>query len=184
MFPFLFDASRKEVMAKTLYLLILTTLVLAASAQAVDKENEARLDEVARSGAQVMPFDLEQTTHIFSKTEKGGLQQVVAKEGSNTEQIELIRTHLSDIARQFRQGDFSGPAKVHGDDMPGLEELRKARPGQIRIEYRGLANGAQIHYSTDDPRLVDAIHEWFDAQLRDHARHAVPGSIQHPTHSH
>ncbi|MGR9085986.1 MAG: aspartate carbamoyltransferase [Gammaproteobacteria bacterium] len=161
---------------------LFTLLFLAIPAQAVDKAGEKRLDEVARRGAHVMPFSLEQTTHIFSKTEKGGLQQVIVKDSANAEQITLIRQHLSKISQEFKQGDFSGPARIHGDSMPGLAALRSARPGRIRIVYRELANGAEIGYSTDDPKLIEAIHLWFDAQLSDHARHAMPGHPHHQMH--
>jgi hypothetical protein len=156
-------------------------LFMAVSVQAVEKASEDRLDEVAKRGAHVMPFSLEQTTHIFSKTEKGGLQQVIVKDSSNAEQIKLIREHLSKISQEFIQGDFSDPAKIHGEGMPGLAELRLAKPGQIKIVYKELPNGAEIDYSTDDTKLVEAIYKWFDAQLSDHAHHAVPG---HPHHLH
>jgi hypothetical protein len=142
------------------------------------------LDEVERRGLQVMPFSLEQTMHIFTKTDRGGIQQVVAKEDADADQIGLIRAHLSEISRQFAQGDFSAPAKIHGEDMPGLPALRAASPGQIKIEYEDLENGGQIVYSTDDSGLIAAIHRWFDAQLKDHARHAVPGHSHDPSHHH
>jgi hypothetical protein len=156
---------------------------MAVSVQAVEKASDARLDEVARRGAHVMPFDLGQTTHIFTKTEKGGIQQVIVKESSNAGQIKLIRAHLLKISREFMQGDFSDPAKIHGENMPGLAELRKAKQGLIRIEYKELAEGAQIDYSTNDPGLIHAIHQWFDAQLSDHERHAAPGHNHHPPHN-
>ncbi|MGJ0516036.1 MAG: aspartate carbamoyltransferase [Methylomicrobium sp.] len=157
-------------------------LLMAASALAADKATENRLDEVAKRGAHVMPFSLEQTTHIFSKTEKGGLQQVIVKNNSNTGQIGLIRQHLSKISQEFMRGDFSDPAMIHDEDMPGLAELRKAPPGRIKIVYKELPNGAKIDYSTDDRQLIDAIHRWFDAQLSDHARHAMPGHPHHQMH--
>jgi hypothetical protein len=50
-----------------------------------------------------------------------------------------------------------------------MAELEKAHPGQVRIEYKELPDGAQIEYSSDNPGLVKAIHRWFDAQLADHA---------------
>lgn len=130
-----------------------------------------------------MPFSLEQTTHIFARTEKGGVQQVIVKEISNTEQVKLVQAHLSKISHEFAQGDFSDPTRIHGEDMPGLAELRKAKPGEIKVRYKELSNGAQIDYSTDDPVLIEAIHRWFDAQLSDHARHAIPGYTSHPVHA-
>jgi hypothetical protein len=166
-------------MCKRLAASLSAVLFMALSAHAVEKATEDRLDEVAKHGAHVMPFSLEQTTHIFSKTEKGGLQQVIVKNSSNAEQIKLIREHLSRISQEFIQGDFSDPAKIHGEGMPGLAELRSAQPGRINIVYKELPNGAEIDYSSDDRKLIEAIHKWFDAQLSDHARHAEPG---HPHH--
>ncbi|MDP1615092.1 MAG: aspartate carbamoyltransferase, partial [Methylococcales bacterium] len=155
-------------------LTIATFLVAALAtipAHAEEKASEQRLDEVAQRGSHVMPFNLEQTTHVFSKTGKGGVQQVIVKDPSNTEQIKLIREHLTKISHEFKQGNFSDPAKIHGDTMPGLDELRKAKPNEINIVYKELPNGAEIDYSTDMPVLINAIHQWFDAQLSDHARH-------------
>ena len=162
----------------------LMMLLVAAPVQANAQASDARLDEVQRRGAQIMPFDLEQTTHVFQKTKHGGLQEVVVKESSNTEQIERIRAHLSKISRQFANGDFSDPATIHGDEMPGLAQLRNAKPGRIKVEYGQLADGARIRYTTSDPALVEAIHQWFDAQLRDHARHAVAAHPHDPAHTH
>ena len=150
-------------------------LFVATTTHAAEPTDEKRLDEVAERGTHVMPFDLEKTTHVFSKTANGGIQQVIAKDKSDTAQIQLIRDHLSEISEEFEQGDFSKPAHIHGEDMPGLTELKTANPDQIKIEYTALPDGAQIIYSTELPQFIKAIHHWFDAQLSDHARHAVPG---------
>lgn len=162
------------------FLLIASAVTI--SAHAMERASDQRLDEVARRGSHVMPFDLEQTTHVFSKTEKGGLQKVFAEDSSNIEQIKLIREHLSKISQEFMHGDFSDPEKIHGARMPGLSELRMAQPGQIKIVYKELHNGAEIDYSTDDAKLIEAIHKWFDAQLSDHARHAIPSHDLHQMH--
>jgi hypothetical protein len=171
-------------MKKRLSISLSTLIFIVFSAQAVEKASEERLDEVAKQGAHIMPFSLEQTLHVFLKTENGGLQQVIAKDSSDIEQITLIREHLSQISQEFRQGDFSRPAKIHGEDMPGLLELRKAHPDQINIVYEELPNGAEIKYSANYAKLIKAIHEWFDAQLSDHARHATPEHQHHPMHHH
>lgn len=163
----------------TISLLIAVFTITGAQAQ---KADEKRLDEVAQRGTHVMPFDLEKTTHVFSKTPKGGLQQVVVKDKSDAKQIGLIRAHLSEISGDFKRGDFSKPARIHGEDMPGSAELKSAKPGQIKIQYEELPDGAQIGYSTSSPELINAIHQWFDAQLSDHARHAVPDHSHHHMH--
>ncbi|MGZ8915384.1 MAG: aspartate carbamoyltransferase [Methylobacter sp.] len=156
------------------------TLTHAALAQPASPE---RLNEVTQRGMHVMPFDLKQTQHIFSKTETGGVQQVIVKDPGNSKQIELIRQHLSKISEEFTRGDFSNPAKIHGEGMPGLAELRKAEPGQLHVEYKELENGAEITYSAKEPGLVDAIHRWFDAQLADHGPDAIPGNPHGAMHN-
>lgn len=162
--------------------LLFFVLFFAMSVQADEAATEKRLDGVAERGAQIMPFDLEQTTHVFSKTEWGGLQQIIVKDNTNTRQIKLVRDHLSKISREFADGDFSDPERIHGKDMPGLTELSAAKPGRIKIVYKELPNGAEIAYTSDYPEIISAIHRWFDAQLSDHARHAMPGHSQHNMH--
>lgn len=144
----------------------------ATTAYAQTPASPKRLDEVAERGSHVMPFHLDKTQHVFNKTEHGGIQQVVAKDAGDSEQIGLIRRHLADISERFKQGDFSKQRQIHGDDMPGLAELA-ASHGAVRFDYRELPNGAEIEYSAEEPALVDAIHRYFNAQLSDHARHAV-----------
>jgi len=168
-------------MNRFIIFLFLIASTLSVSTYASEKTNNQRLDEVAERGSHVMPFDLEKTTHIFSKTDTGGIQQVIVKDKHDTEQIRLIRTHLSGIAEEFKRGDFSDPEKIHGASMPGLAELKAAEPGQIDIVYKELPDGAEITYNTSIEELRHAIHRWFNAQLSDHARHAVPG---HDIHQH
>lgn len=160
----------------------LLTLAFASASYAVTPADPQRLDEVVARGVHVMPFDLDKTQHIFSKTENGGIQQVVAKDATDTPQIALIRKHLSALAARFGTGDFSGPMRIHGDTMPGVQDLR-AGFKHIQFIYRELSDGAEIAYVSTDPKLIGAIHQYFDAQLSDHARHAIPGGHgQHHGH--
>jgi hypothetical protein len=151
----------------------LTVMVLGGTASGTEgSSTAARQAEVATRGAQVMPFDLEQTMHLFQSLDDGGLQTVTVKDPANREQIALIQAHLQEEAAKFQRGDFSDPAKIHGEEMPGLAAL-KAGAGQIDIQYLPLPDGAQIRYTTTDPTLVMAIHHWFMAQRADHGRHAT-----------
>lgn len=166
--------------------LLVSLSIVPALVYAVPPANPGRLDEVAERGRHVMPFDLEKTLHVFNKTEHGGLQQVIVKDAGDGEQIGLIRRHLSEIAAGFRQGNFSRQRRIHGDDMPGLADMA-AEYKHIGFDYRELPNGAEIEFSAEEPALVDAIHRYFNAQLSDHARHAVGGHVHqchHKPHSH
>lgn len=139
--------------------------------------------DVARRGKEVMPFSLAATTHIFTKTAQGGVQQVVLKNSEDTEQVRLTRLHLQEIREQFLKGDYSGPTRIHGHDMPGLAELKAAAPGQVAITYADIKGGAELSYATANSALVAALHRWFDAQLSDHGKDAMAGHAGHSGHS-
>ncbi|WP_425573068.1 aspartate carbamoyltransferase [Paraburkholderia caribensis] len=160
------------------FITLMVTAGLAAPFEsfAVDPQRQA---EVAQRGAEVMPFSLEATTHIFTKSVDGGIQQVIAKNPADSVQIRLIRAHLREIQTQFQRGDFSGPARTHGTDMPGLAQLRATKPGQVSIAYKDIEGGGELSYRSDDPKLVSSLHEWFDAQLSDHGADAMDGHMHH-----
>jgi hypothetical protein len=126
---------------------------------------------MAARAAGVMPFDLNATTHTFTKNATGGVEQVVAKDSGDQRNITLIRQHLRKEAEQFAKGDYGDPATIHGTAMPGLQELR-AGADRVKIHYEQAPSGARITYSSSDPVLVAALHAWFDAQSSDHA---MPG---------
>jgi hypothetical protein len=156
-------------------LLLVSILALAAAGALAQPADPQRQAEVARRGADVMPFSLAATQHVFTKTAQGGTQRVVARDRRDTTQVKLVREHLHGIEEEFRRGDFSGPAHIHGEDMPGLAELKAAKPGAVAISYRDVRGGAELAYRARDPRLVAAIHAWFDAQLSDHGHDAMGG---------
>jgi hypothetical protein len=160
---------------KNIALFVLTITVICFTTHGAFAAEITRQEAVAERGVDVMPFDLKATTHIFTKKSMGGIQQVVVKNLSDAAQIGLIREHLKKIAEQFSNGDFSGPTHIHGAEMPGLAELQAAQPGAIKIQFRELKTGAEIIYSTKNPKLVAALHQWFDAQLADHGNDAMAG---------
>lgn len=170
-------------MARTASLLLAASLAAGPFASPVVADSGVRQKEIAQRGADVMPFSLAATTHVFTKTADGGIQQVVTKR-NDPKQAALIREHLAMIAQQFAAGDFEGPEHIHGKTMPGLDALRAAKPGELSIAYRDLPNGGEITYRTVQPRLVAALHQWFDAQLSDHGHDAMEGHGVNGMHHH
>jgi hypothetical protein len=154
------------------YQIILTSLLLATT-------SAFALAETATQVQPAPPFSSELTLQTYTKTVHGGVQHVVVKSVGNSSEIKLIRVHLQKLVDAFRKGDFSIPEKVHGANMPGLAELKMANPDDIRFEYRELPNGGQIHYSTEYPQYVQALHEWFDAQAAAHGNAALDEHSQH-----
>ena len=145
--------------------------VVVASRHGAQMDHQAVID--TRS-AEVMPFDLNKTTHVFQKTDGGGDESVVAIDAQDRQQVELIRTHLQDEANKFKHGDYEDPARIHGMDMPGLRDLETGY-SRVQVAYAELPAGGHITFVSTDPILVGAIHAWFDRQLRDHGAHATSG---------
>ncbi|MEU4769463.1 hypothetical protein AB0H12_40145 [Actinosynnema sp. NPDC023794] len=158
--------------------LLLVAAVAALSSGCADDSSTStpttsgRQAGVAERGASVMPFDLERTTHRFTKTDTGGVQTVIADDPGDAAQITLIREHLTAEVDRFRRGDFTDPARIHGNEMPGLEALR-AHDGRITIDYETTPDGGRVTYNTSRAELRNALHAWFDAQVSDHGPHAT-----------
>lgn len=132
---------------------------------------ETQQERVHRMSHHVMPFDMSKTVHVFKMTEFGGVQSVLARNPSDTDQIALIRQHLKHEAEKFRRGDYSDPTQLHGADMPGLAELQ-ASPSAVEVSYSELPAGGQLRFETHDLRHLTAIHRWFGAQLSEHGADA------------
>ncbi|WP_063819046.1 hypothetical protein [Herbidospora cretacea] len=155
------------------------TLLLAALAGvlAVAAGVYAGMDRragVASRGREVMPFDLEVTTHRFAPSASGGVQTVTSDDPADVRQVTLIRAHLAEEAARLARGDYGDPAFIHGGEMPGLRQLQQGH-GAVDVRYAEVPSGARITYRTTDPALITALHAWFDAQVTDHGRHAEHG---------
>jgi hypothetical protein len=117
-------------------------------------------------GAEVMPFNIARSLHVFEAAADGGRMAVISRDGE-AGQIAMIRRHLRHEAAAFASGDYSDPAAIHGSDMPGLQTLEKGASG-IRVQFEALPRGGALRFSTRNPNLVAAVHEWFVAQAHDH----------------
>ena len=158
----------KRVLGISVILLILFSLFYFSYRKSVKN----RQLEIHERGSQVMPFNLDKTTHVFQRTDTGGLQRVLVKDNREKEQIALIQAHLKEEAERFSKGDFDDPVTLHGEDMPGLSVLKNAH-GEYTAEYSSLPNGGQIVYTVNDKNVLEAFHMWFMAQLQDHGSDAM-----------
>ena len=143
-------------------------LLLVGISTVYAQSTQEHVHQMAHS---VMPFDIDKTVHIFKMTESGGVQQIIAKDADANDQIALIQQHLRHEAERFQNGDYSDPETLHGEDMPGLQDLR-AGASDITVSYAALSLGAEITFETSDLHLITAIHRWFGAQLSEHGADA------------
>lgn len=158
-------------MLHSMSLLIIAGLFLSftVACQSPPKAGHQRM--IHQMGAQVMPFDLSKTRHIFEMTETGGIQRVIVRDPKDADQIPLIRQHLQHEAMRFANGNFADPMALHGMDMPGISAL-SAGASKIQIRYAEVPSGAELTFETSDIHLITAIHQWFGAQLSDHGADA------------
>ncbi len=163
-----------------LFLIMLVLSVLFTAGKAFSQDNHHQTNDstlmhrqhmIHEDSPMVMPFDMNKVTHYFIKTDSGGILMIRTKDIRDTAQAGLVVSHLEKEYRLFSNADFRDPKTLHGADMPGLHILSKSK-GKFKVEFRKLKDGAQLTFSSKDPEVKNAIHKWFDAQLRDHGSDA------------
>lgn len=120
-------------------------------------------------GVIAMGVDQYTSTHKFEARLDGGrieLQRDV-DDSSGTAQI---RAHLCGIAAAFASGDFSTPAFVHMQAVPGAAVMA-ARRHLISYSMRPLPLGGELRLTTSDPASVAAVAEFLAFQRMDHRAH-------------
>jgi hypothetical protein len=174
------EAQLRFMRSRLAIMLPLVVLVagLAGCSTGSDTSTAARQEQVRQAGASVMPFDLDKTQHSFVKTDDGGVQTVLAIDSADEDQVRLVREHLSEIRGEFAAGQYDDPMAIHGMNMPGVQALA-AGADRIQITYGDVDGGGELTYRTTDASLVNALHDWFDAQVADHGSDAVTTPLDH-----
>ena len=139
----------------------------------VDPAGHSSPQDAVRTGTDLASLDPEKTVSLFQIVVDGGVQEVVARDASDQEQVALIRAHLHRQAKKFSGGDFSDAANLHAEEMAWVADL-KAGAEEIDVRYADLASGARIRYTATKPALVSALHSWLMAQAADRERQ-TPG---------
>jgi hypothetical protein len=127
-----------------------------------------------RRGQTAMGVDQYTSTHKFDAFKTGGRIELL-RDTDDSAGVAQIRKHIRKIARAFKSGDFTTPAMVHMQTVPGTAVMRTKR-GVITYEPRNLPRGAELLIRTSDPDALRAIHEFMAFQRGEH--HA--GGMAHP----
>ncbi len=136
-----------------------------------DSTLKHRQHMIHSNSTMVMPFNMSMTTHYFIKEENGGTLSIQVKDEKETSQIDSIRSHLMKEQKLFSTGDFRDPKTLHGMSMPGLKVLSESA-GKFDVNYNEIPKGANLIFRSKDSTVINAIHKWFDAQLKDHGSDA------------
>lgn len=117
-------------------------------------------------GTMAMGVDQYSSTHLFDSLEDGGRIEFLM-DFDDEEGIAGIRAHLVEIVQAFERGDFTIPAFIHAQEVPGTDVMR-ARRSSIRYEIRELPRGGEIRLTTRDPVVLKSIHDFMAFQREDH----------------
>jgi hypothetical protein len=117
-------------------------------------------------GEKAMGVDQYTSTHTFDVLPDGGRIEL-QRDVDDTAGVAQIRAHLNEIVKAFTSGDFSTPAFVHMQEVPGTRVMA-AKRGAISYTYRDLPRGGELRIVTKDPEALEAIREFMAFQRQDH----------------
>lgn len=118
-------------------------------------------------GERAMGFSQTATVHHFLLDAGGGRIQVEVRDASDTSNRDLVRRHLSHVARAFATGDFDTPALVHARVPPGADDMRRLK-SEITYSYEETEAGARVRISTKNAEALAAVHAFLRFQIEDH----------------
>lgn len=121
-------------------------------------------------------YDPNAVTVTYLSTFTGGVQRVQANESGDARQIGLIRSSLQHFADNFSSADFAAMSPTHRADLPGLATLVAAPPGALHTLFVEVRGGAEVRFTSEDPGIVKAVHEWFVALQTTPSSPATAGS--------
>lgn len=117
-------------------------------------------------GRAVMGVDQYTSIHRFDALPDGGRIEL-QRDRDDSAGTAAIRAHMRTIALAFARGDFTAPATVHLETVPGVPVMR-ARRASIRYEPIDLPRGAALRIRTRDAAAIAAVHEFLAYQRREH----------------
>jgi hypothetical protein len=117
-------------------------------------------------GKEAMGVDQYTSTHQFVALPDGGRIELV-RASDDSAGVAAIRRHLREVAHAFSAGDFSTPAFVHLQRVPGTDVMAKRR-STITYAVSDVPGGAALRMTTTDSAALGAIHEFLAFQASAH----------------
>jgi hypothetical protein len=146
-------------------------------------EPDADFAALQARGEMGMGVDQYTSTHVFDALPDGGRIEF-RHQDDDTAGVAQIRRHLQEIQVSFAEGDFSTPAFVHDQEVPGTDVMA-ARREHIEYHYQDLPRGGELRLTTSDPEALAAIREFMAFQRDDHRAEGMDhGTMDHGTMDH
>lgn len=122
---------------------------------------------VTSRGDQAMGFSHEKTTHHFWLYKDGGAIEVLANDPKDTDSRDMIRMHLSHLAKMFAAGDFDAPMFIHATNPPGVPAMIELRD-QIHYQFEKTDSGGRVRIQTANAKALEAVHQFLRFQISEH----------------
>lgn len=107
------------------------------------------------------------SVHHFELAARGGRIRLEVTDPKDAAGRDRIRTHLATIARDFAQGRFDLPTRIHDQTPPGVESMQRLK-STIRYRYAPTPRGGRVEISTESAEALAAIHEFLRFQIDEH----------------
>ena len=138
----------------------------AIRAQQDHAAHDSAFHALQQRGGMVMGVDQATSVHHFVDLPDGGrIDYQNASDDSAA--IATIRSHLRQIVREFKSGDFHNPMLVHAQEVPGTATMATRRQ-KITYTYRDLPRGGEVRLGTRDSEALEAVHQFLAFQRQDH----------------
>ena len=152
------------------------------TAAQVTGQDKAKADSsfaaLQERGKTAMGVDQYTSTHKFDALADGGRIEL-QRNMHDPAGVAQIREHLRAITAAFQSGDFTIPAFVHMQEVPGTGVMA-AKRSQITYTFTPLPRGGAVRIRTKDHEALKAIHQFIAFQRHDH--HA--GGMDHDAMHH
>jgi hypothetical protein len=160
--------------ARQLPLLALLALTPMVAVRAQSGHDHAAMHQAGDSGFKAMKgrgtmamgVDQDRSTHRFTSLPDGGRIELTS-DVDDSAATAAIRKHFADIEKAFAEGDFSIPAMVHDQDVPGTDVM-KAKAAVITYRMREVPRGAELRITTRDKGAIAAVHRFLLFQRTEH----------------
>jgi hypothetical protein len=107
------------------------------------------------------------SVHHFELAPRGGRIRLEVTDPKDAAGRDRIRAHLATIARDFAQGRFDLPTRIHDRTPPGVESMQRLKSA-IRYRYVPTPRGGRVEIRTESAEALAAIHGFLRFQIDEH----------------
>lgn len=132
------------------------------------------------SSAAGMGVDQQTSVHQFDLLPDGARIELLRAVDDSAGVVQ-IRQHLRAISVAFAAGNFTTPAFVHMQQVPGTAVIA-AKRNVIAYQMMELPRGGELRITTTDSEALAAIRDFIMFQRQDHHAGGADGAQHDPAH--